>query len=622
MVSSLEKSLGQANTAWEWLKRPHTLLWSFLAFCVCWAFTTGPTAALATLALWSLASLTRFALWRRHWLGELASAGQPPPGVWKLRKQIKVAQRRKNLILSRWDLACINQEKLQGKRRGVKDKKVPPLTQMRLRVDTNVEAMVDLGAIGKTVEDLMSVKIAIANVCKANDMMVYQESPGVARVTFIYTDPLHTTLQFEELSLPEPRRTPQWVVGIDERGRPLQLPILRPVLGVGEQGSGKSVAAEDLIGSAIHQGIHVLIFGIDGKHGQEWSRMKPMAESGEWHGFLKIQEFADTVEDGKKVITHFRQFMEQRATRFAQEGIREFLGPYTRERPLVILAIDELLEFSEEFKKDTSDFKRALRTIRAGGGTCIGLVQYSHAESLGTARKLFGSRLVFRCESDTAKTALGSDAVARGANAHLISIDTPGIGYFQTQEGYITRFRAAHATDEVVDCIFEGRVPENMGLGRMGELQYTHWVYIIPNRLGECIYLGETGRDPDERLKEHLVKPWGSEIDVRNVRRIPVHGPTPAAALEKALKLEEKLTKELKPLYPSEHNMDNPHRLDWRRGELASERPALKAGSGATVVQLDDHRPTQPTLVEVEPEDGDAELEVNSGNGWGLKRPW
>jgi hypothetical protein len=109
MVSSLEKSLGQANTAWEWLKRPHTLLWSFLAFCVCWAFTTGPTAALATLALWSLASLTRFALWRRHWLGELASAGQPPPGVWKLRKQIKVAQRRKNLILSRWDLACINQ---------------------------------------------------------------------------------------------------------------------------------------------------------------------------------------------------------------------------------------------------------------------------------------------------------------------------------------------------------------------------------------------------------------------------------------------------------------------------------------------------------------------------------
>jgi hypothetical protein len=40
------------------------------------------------------------------------------------------------------------------------------------------------------------------------------------------------------------------------------------------------------------------------------------------------------------------------------------------------------------------------------------------------------------------------------------------------------------------------------------------------------------------------------------------------------------------------------------------------------VVRLDDHRPTQPTLVEVEPEDGDAELEVNSGNGWGLKRPW
>jgi predicted GIY-YIG superfamily endonuclease len=613
------KQAAPATRRWE---KKYTF-WIFFASTVIVFYLTDLTTAVAFLiGIVTAAALTRFWVWRHYWIKALAADGLPNPGVFKLRKQVRLARKRKDVVVSQFELAVMNNPKLLGTTSD-RQKRMPPVRAMQLTADGNVAAEVDMAAIGKTIDDLQGAANEIAEVCRCKYFVVRRRE-NCAHVTWQFTDPLETVLRFQDLRLPERRGDKKYVVlGVDELNRPMQIPLAIPTLIAGAQGSGKSVAAWDYFGSLIQQGIPTRIYLIDAKQGQEFGVMGNVKDT--WQGTINIAASATDVEGGLEVIAQWRKDVATRAMELGREGIRNF-SAFTFERPLLLLAIDEALEFAPQMKQSTSELKSGMRQARAAGGTVLGLVQYANLEEMGQARKLFGNKVGFRADAEVGLTMFGKRAVEMGADTSRIPMDTPGIGFYQDEKGGLVKFRSAHVTDPVADLLQVGELPDDMGLGRIMPVEQDWAVYLLPNRDAECIYIGTSGY-PKLRLKQHADdKPWWPEVDQKRIRIIWCKGGEPAA-----LKLEAKLTDKFMPLYPVENNTDNPLRHDWRHGELAAHRPPIIAPKQIEAAKTSRWRKQAPVVEQVEPEvlvdaeilDGelleDTEYQpyVASGSHWG-----
>ncbi len=267
---------------------------------------------------------------------------------------------------------------------------------------------------------------------------------------FIHADPLAQSLIAPTLadptSMPDLTRVP---IGRIESGRPWALRLLdRHILVAGVSDAGKSSVVWAVLRALapwIRSGL-VQVFGIDPKGGMELGRAPGLFHK------LMCSNGAQAVE----LLEHIATLTRQRAETLRTQGTRKW-SPASGQ-PFVLLIVDELADVIA-YQPDNTLRKRAnaaLQSIlsqgRAPGVCVIGQIQDPRKQIIDF-RHLFPTKIAMRLdEPEQVDMVLGDGVRARGAAAHEISEDTPGVAWIK-HDGRRDpdRARAFHTTDADLD---------------------------------------------------------------------------------------------------------------------------------------------------------------------------
>lgn len=269
--------------------------------------------------------------------------------------------------------------------------------------------------------------------------------PKVIELDFIHSDPLARSLPVPALAndadVVDLKRV---VVGRTETGKPWRIRLQgSQVLGVGVQGAGKGSVLWSIIwhlAPAVRAGL-VRLVGIDPKGGMELGQCPD--------AFTRL--VFDNGREAVELLEELAAEVKERAARY--RGVRR-LWARSNGEPFTVLVVDELADLIA-YQPDKGLRERATRAIqtitsqgRAPGFCVLGLVQDPRKEVVGF-RHLFGTRVALRLdESAQVDMVLGDGARARGAAAHEISEQTPGVAWVKTDgRGEPERVRAFHVTD-------------------------------------------------------------------------------------------------------------------------------------------------------------------------------
>ncbi|WP_439423032.1 FtsK/SpoIIIE domain-containing protein [Saccharothrix sp. HUAS TT10] len=269
--------------------------------------------------------------------------------------------------------------------------------------------------------------------------------PKVIELDFVHHDPLARSLPVPFLSddadAVDLKRV---VVGRTETGKPWRIRLQgNQVLGVGVQGAGKGSVLWSIIwhlAPAVRAGL-VRLVGIDPKGGMELGQCPD--------AFARL--VFDNGREAVELLEELAAEVKERAARY--RGVRR-LWARSNGEPFTVLVVDELADLIA-YQPDKGLRERATRAIqtitsqgRAPGFCVLGLVQDPRKEVVGF-RHLFGTRVALRLdESAQVDMVLGDGARARGAAAHEISEQTPGVAWVKTDgRGEPERARAFHVTD-------------------------------------------------------------------------------------------------------------------------------------------------------------------------------
>jgi DNA segregation ATPase FtsK/SpoIIIE, S-DNA-T family len=190
----------------------------------------------------------------------------------------------------------------------------------------------------------------------------------------------------------------------------------------------------------------VQVFGIDPKGGMELGRAPGLFQR------LVCTNGTEAVE----LLEHVATLTRQRAEALRKQGVRKWTP--ASGQPFVLLVIDELADVIA-YQPDNGLRKRAnaaLQSIlsqgRAPGVCVIGQIQDPRKEIIDF-RHLFPIKIAMRLDEPTqVDMVLGEGVRARGAAAHEISEDTPGVAWAKTDgRRDPDRARAFHTTDDDLD---------------------------------------------------------------------------------------------------------------------------------------------------------------------------
>jgi S-DNA-T family DNA segregation ATPase FtsK/SpoIIIE len=190
----------------------------------------------------------------------------------------------------------------------------------------------------------------------------------------------------------------------------------------------------------------VQVFGIDPKGGMELGRAPDLFHK------LVCNNGADAVE----LLEHIATLTRQRADALRQLRTRTW-SPASGQ-PFVLLIVDELADVIA-YQPDTGLRKRAnaaLQSIvsqgRAAGVCVLGQLQDPRKQIIDF-RHLFSIKVAMRLdEPEQVDMVLGDGVRQRGANAHEISEDTPGVAWVKLDgRRDPDRARAFHTTDVDLD---------------------------------------------------------------------------------------------------------------------------------------------------------------------------
>jgi S-DNA-T family DNA segregation ATPase FtsK/SpoIIIE len=296
-----------------------------------------------------------------------------------------------------------------------------------------------------------------AMVCR-----VRVDRPRRVWLDFLHHDPL--TAPIPPPPLAEPGTTVDLrrvVVGMRETGRPWTLRLVgRHILVVGSTDAGKSSVVWALLwylAPAIRAGL-VQVFGIDPKGGMELGRARGVFAR------LVYGNGPDAVE----LLEHVATLTRQRAAGFGADKVAEWT-PGTG-APFVLLIVDELADVIA-YQPDKALKARAAAALqvmtsqgRAPGVCVVGEVQ-DPRKSVVDFRHLFPIRVALRLdEPEQVDMVLGDGARERGAAAHEIGEDTPGVAWVKTDgRREVDRARAFHPQqsdlDELCAYVTAGRAP-------------------------------------------------------------------------------------------------------------------------------------------------------------------
>jgi DNA segregation ATPase FtsK/SpoIIIE, S-DNA-T family len=276
----------------------------------------------------------------------------------------------------------------------------------------------------------------------------------------IHADPLAQPVRVPALAPPgagvDLARVP---IGRTETGRAWVLRLRdRHLLVAGVSDAGKSSVMWALLHTLapwIRSGL-VQVFGIDPKGGMELGRAPEVFQK------LVCTNGTDAVE----LLEHLTTLTRHRATALRAQGTRKWTP--ASGQPFVLLIVDELADIIA-YQPDTALRKRAnvalqslLSQGRAPGVCVIGQVQDPRKQIIDF-RHLFPIKIAMRLdEPEQVDMVLGEGVRQRGATAHEISEDTPGVAWAKVDgRRDPQRARAFHSTDadldELSDYITAGR---------------------------------------------------------------------------------------------------------------------------------------------------------------------
>ncbi|MGH3871797.1 MAG: FtsK/SpoIIIE domain-containing protein [Pseudonocardiaceae bacterium] len=290
----------------------------------------------------------------------------------------------------------------------------------------------------------------LANSFGARACRVRVDRPRRICLDFLHTDPLAQTITVPSLADPSTAvDLARVVIGRTETGRPWLLRLLdRHVLVAGVSDAGKSSVMWSVLrvlAPWIRAGL-VQVFGIDPKGGMELGRAPDLFAG------LVFTNGADAVA----LLEHVATLTRQRAAALRQQHTRTW-NPGSGQ-PFVLLIVDELADVIA-YQPDNALRKRAnlaLQSIlsqgRAPGVCVIGQIQDPRKEIIDF-RHLFPVKIAMRLdEPHQVDMVLGDGVRQRGATAHEISEDTPGVAWFKVDgRRDPDRARAFHTTDTDLD---------------------------------------------------------------------------------------------------------------------------------------------------------------------------
>ena len=309
---------------------------------------------------------------------------------------------------------------------------------------------------GQCPEDYTRAADRLAHSFGARACRVRVARPRRLALDFLHTDPLVNPIALPALPvLPvigvgavDLRRL---VVGRLETGRDWRLRLLhRHVLVAGVTDAGKSSLVWSLLWAlapAMRIGA-VQVFGIDPKGGMELGKAPGLFHE------LTYGNGEPSVELLEWVATLTRQ----RAQVLREQG-RRVWEPASG-APFVLLVVDELADVIA-YQPDPALRKRATLALssitsqgRAPGVAVLGQVQ-DPRKSVVEFRNLFPVKVAMRLdEREQVDMVLGDGARDRGAQAHEIGEDTPGVAWVKIDgRREPERGRAFHVTDTDLDAL-------------------------------------------------------------------------------------------------------------------------------------------------------------------------
>ena len=290
----------------------------------------------------------------------------------------------------------------------------------------------------------------LANSFGARACRIRVDKPRRIWLDVIHADPLAGPVRVPVLAAPgtsvDLARVP---IGRTETGRPWVLRLAdRHVLVAGVSDAGKSSvmwAVLRALAPWIRCGL-VQVFGIDPKGGMELGRAPGLFHK------LVCSNGAEAVELLEAVAILTRQ----RAEALRKQGTRKWTP--ASGQPFVVLIVDELADVIA-YQPDNGLRKRAnvaLQSVlsqgRAPGVCVIGQLQ-DPRKAIIDFRHLFPVRIAMRLdEPEQVDMVLGDGVRQRGATAHEISEDTPGVAWAKLDgRRDPDRARAFHSTDADLD---------------------------------------------------------------------------------------------------------------------------------------------------------------------------
>ncbi|GAA3747025.1 S-DNA-T family DNA segregation ATPase FtsK/SpoIIIE [Spinactinospora alkalitolerans] len=237
-------------------------------------------------------------------------------------------------------------------------------------------------------------------------------------------------------------------MGLCEDGAPWRLRLHGThVLTVGVTGAGK--------GSVIWSAVRAMLPAIEDGTAQVWAVDPKRMELS--YGRSLFARYADTGETAVGLLEAAVATMQDRAARYA--GKQRTHTP-TQDDPFVAVVVDEVA-FVTAYHPDRDIRRRAenaLATLtsqgRSVGVSVLAALQDPRKEVLNL-RNLFPDKIALRLdEASQVDMVLGDGARERGANAHLIDPDLPGVAFVRLEGSPVpVRVRAAFVSDADIDAM-------------------------------------------------------------------------------------------------------------------------------------------------------------------------
>jgi len=514
-----------AVRAWQWVVRHRVKLLTLAAAVATWWFVQSAVGALVVVVGAGVWSVYGWAWERRRAMRE---AGMPAPSAWSLLRAYVTERRR---------VGCEGAN-LKG---GLAKVKVPPtLLGLAPTLNGDFQARVTAKYTGVTGERVRKASADLASIIGCRELTVEEDPdhPHLSHLRFYFTSPLDRVWPVAEL--PESPRG-YLSYGVRADGSPACVVANQSVLLGGMTRHGKSNTVWALLADVVRQGLYVDLYVSDPKEGIELYLLGQQV--GKAGGRVRVVEYVTGDRGGSKETMAMvgRVVARMKARGAAHAGAGNEMG-ISKDNPLIVVLLDELLEVAKELRTGGADSPPGTILYK---GSALGVVVWANTQIatknvLGDARDLFPQSLAVATKSTAATDViLGDGAASGGADNHKLQ-GKRGRGNSASEDGPVRPFRTVlvrdgwdqfkehydQASDDRL-LISQGRLPAGMARAggtppRRSERCAVYRLYGFEDTDGsrELVYIGKAV-EPADRIKQHEAdwrrgagKEWWPDVDL------------------------------------------------------------------------------------------------------------